>query len=75
MEKLNAAIREAVRQKICEVANEEIKKASQKFECEMGKAKAEMVGKIVNAIEIRCKHEIPGEYVVQVNLRGVGNGR
>lgn len=65
------ALQEAVRKALCEAANEEIEKLRHKFECEMGKVKREMIGKIVNQIQITAEHNLPsGEYVIQLRLNG-----
>ena len=65
------ALQEAVRVALCEAANEEIKKQREKFECEMGKIKREMVGKIVNQIQISASRGLPsGEYIIQLRLNG-----
>ena len=65
------AMQEAVRKALCEAANEEIKKLRDRFECEMGKIKREMVGKIVNQIQIEATHNLPNsEYVIQLRLNG-----
>ena len=72
--KVLAAMKEAVRTAICEAANEEIKKQQHRFECEMGKVKREVVGKLVNQIQIvACNNPINGEYVIQIRLNGGGN--
>lgn len=68
------AMQEAVRVALCEAANEEIKKMRERFECEMGKIKSEMVCKIVNQIQITARHDMPsGEYVIQLRLNGGSN--
>ena len=65
------ALQEAVRKALCEAANEEIAKLQHRFECEMGKVKRDMVGKIVNQIQITAMHDLPrGEYVIQLKLNG-----
>ena len=65
------ALQDAVRVALCEAANEEIKKARERFECNMGQIKREMVGKIVNQIQITVSHDLPsGEYVIQLRLNG-----
>ena len=65
------AMQEAVRKALCEAADEEIKKLRDRFECEMGKIKREMVGKIVNQIQIEATHNLPNdEYVIQLRLNG-----
>lgn len=74
MNELDLAIRQAVRQMISESADAEVEAATERFRGNMMATKNEMIGKIVNAIEIRCKHEFPGEYVIQVFVRGIGNG-
>ena len=64
-------LREAVRTALYEAANEEIKKVRERFENEMQKTKREMVGKIVNQIQIAASHNLPnGEYVIQIRLNG-----
>lgn len=69
------AMQAAVRKALCEAADEEIEKLKHRFECEMGKVKREMVGKIVNQIQIEAVHNLPGcEYVIQIRLNG-GAGR
>jgi hypothetical protein len=73
-EKILAAMKEAVRTAICEAANEEIRKQQHRFECEMGKVKREVVGRLVNQIQITaCHHPINGEYVIQLRLHGGDN--
>lgn len=63
-------IQEAVRTALCEEANKEIEKLRHKFECEMGKIKSEMIGRIVNQIEITTNHNpIIGECTVQINIK------
>lgn len=65
------ALQDALRVALCEAANEEIKKARERFECNMGQIKREMVGKIVNQIQITAHHNLPsGEYVIQLRLNG-----
>ena len=65
------AMQEAVRKALAEAANAEIEKQKHKFECEMGKVKSELIGKMVNSIQIAAKHEIPtNHYTIQIVLRG-----
>ena len=64
------SMRDAVRKALAESADEEIEKLKHKFESELGKTKNELVGKILNEIEIRASNELPdGKYVIQINLR------
>lgn len=65
------ALQDAVRTALCEAANEEIKKARVRFENNMAQIKREVVGKIVNQIQITASHDLPsGEYVIQLRLNG-----
>ena len=64
------SIQGAVRKALATAANEEIEKQKRKFECEMGKVKNELIGKLINEIEIATKHELPNDrYVIQVILK------
>lgn len=64
------AMQDAVRKALATSANEEIEKQKHKFECEMGKMKNELIGKLINEIEIVAKHElIDDRYVIQIVLR------
>ena len=64
-------LKEAVRTALYEAANEEIKKLRDRFENEMQKTKREMVGKIVNQIQISATNNLPGgEYIIQLRLNG-----
>ena len=65
------AMQEAVREALCEAANEEMKKVRERFENKMGQAKRDIVCKIVNQIQIAATHELSsGEYVIQIHLNG-----
>lgn len=65
------ALQEAVRKALVEAANEEIKKLQHRFECKMGEVKRDVVGKIVNQIQITASHTLPEhEYVIQLRLNG-----
>lgn len=67
------AMLEAVRKSFSEAADAEIEKQKHRFECEMGKVKSELIGKLVNNIQIEARHAMPrGEYVIQIVLRGDG---
>mgnify|MGYP006992138874 CR=1 FL=1 len=67
------AMQEAVRKSLAEAANAEIEKQKHRFECEMGEVKSELIGKMINNIQIRAGQELPnGEYVIQIVLRGGG---
>lgn len=64
------AMQNAVRKALATSANEEIEKQKHKFECEMGKMKNELIGKLINEIEIVAKHELTDDrYVIQIVLR------
>lgn len=68
-------LKEAVRTALYEAANEEIKKLRDRFENEMQREKREMVGKIVNQIQITASHNMPcGEYVIQLRLHSGTDG-
>lgn len=70
------AMQEAMRVALCEAANDEIKKLSHKFECEMGKVKWETIAKIVNQVQIAAEHNISNEeYVIQLRLNGGKNDK
>lgn len=64
------AMQEAVRKALSEAANEEIDKLIHRFECRMGDVKREMIGKILNSIDIATSHnpETDG-YMIQVNIK------
>lgn len=63
------ALQEAVRNALGEAANAEIEKLKHRFECEMGKVKSEMIGKIVNQIEIASRQDPTSDRItVQINL-------
>lgn len=65
-----STVQEAVRIALCEAANAEIEKLRHKFECEMGKVKSEMIGNIVNHIDIAIKHDATnGDCIIQINIR------
>lgn len=64
------AVQEAVRKTLATSANEEIEKQKHKFECEMGKLKNALIGKLLNEIEICAKHNLPDDrYVIQIVIR------
>lgn len=63
------AMQGAIRKALCEAANEEIERLKHRFECKMGEVKANMVGKLVEQIEIVSRHDpIRGMYTIQVNI-------
>lgn len=65
------AMQEAMRKALAEAANAEIAKQKHRFECAMGEVKNEMIGRLVNHIQIAAKHELPsGEYIIQIVIRG-----
>ena len=64
------AVKEAVRKALATSANEEIEKQKHKLECEMGKLKNALIGKLLNEIEICVKHNLPDDrYVIQIVIR------
>ena len=64
------AVQEAVRKALVTSANKEIEKQKHKFESEMGKLKNELIGKLLNEIEICAKHDLPNDrYVIQIVIR------
>ena len=64
------AVQEAVRKALATSANEEIEKQKHKFECEMGKLKNALIGKLLNEIEICAKHDLPDDrYAIQIVIR------
>lgn len=64
------AMQEAVRKALSEAANEEIDKLMHRFECKMGEIKREMIGKILNEIDIATSHEPDCDrYIIQVNIK------
>ena len=58
-------LQEAVRTALYEAANEEIKKLRERFENEMQRTKREMVGKIVNQIQIAASYRL---FTVKYNI-------
>jgi len=63
------ALQDAVRRAIAEAANAEIEKQKHRFVCEMGKVKCEMVGKIVNQIQLVARRDFEGgEYIIQIHF-------
>ena len=69
------AMQEAMRKALAETANAEIEKQKHRFECKMGEVKNEMIGRLVNHIQIAAKREMPnGDYIIQIVIRGDGNG-
>lgn len=63
------AMQDAIRKALCEAANEEIEKLKHKFECNMGEIKRDMIGKILNGIDIATSHDPScAGYTVQVHI-------
>ena len=63
------AMQEAVSKALSEAANEEIEKLMHKFECRIGEIKRDMIGKIINQIDISVSHDPScAGYTVQVNI-------
>ena len=63
------AMNEYIRKALSEAAKEEIDKLKHRFECEMGKVKREMIGKIIDNIDIVTSHDSKCiGYTVQVNI-------
>lgn len=70
-------LQEAVRTALNEAANEKIKEHREQFEREMVTAKREIVGRLVNQIQIMASQSpLNSEYVIQIRLNGgAENGR
>lgn len=65
------ALQEAVRTALYMAANEEIKKCRERFENEMTRMKRQIVGEMVNQIQITASHSLPeGAYIIQIRLNG-----
>ena len=63
------AMQDVVRKALSEAANEEIEKLMHRFECKMGEVKSNMIGKIINNIDIATSHNPACTgYTVQVNI-------
>jgi hypothetical protein len=64
------AMQEVIRKALSEAANEEIEKLMHKFECKMGEVKRDMIGKILNNIDIVTNHDPScSGYTIQVNIK------
>lgn len=64
-------LQDAVRTALNEVANEEIEKLRDQFENEMAKAKRNIVGELVNQIQISASHDtLDNRYVIQFVING-----
>ena len=72
-----AALQDAARTALYEAADAQIEKCRNLFEDEMAKAKREIVGRMVNQIQVVAMNcPIKGEYVIQIRLNGgTDNGR
>ena len=69
------ALQEAARTALYEAADVEIKKCMDRFENEMLQAKREIVGRMVNQIQVIAMNSpANGEYVIQIRLNGGKNG-
>lgn len=65
------AVENVVRQELNRVANEEIEKLVHKFRCELGKHKGEIVGKLINGIEMLSTKDLASNSVIfQINIKG-----
>lgn len=63
-------MKDAVREELSKVANEEIEKLVHKFRCEIGKHKTEIVSGLVNRVELLMNHDIERDrIVIQINIR------
>lgn len=63
-------IQEAIRQELYAEANKEIENLKHKFECDMGKVKNEIVGNLVNAIDIITrKDDFNDKIVIQIVIK------
>ena len=64
-------LQDAVRTALNEVTNEEIEKLRDQFENEMAKAKRNIVGKLVNQIQMSASHDrLDNRYVIQFVING-----
>lgn len=67
---LLSLINEHVRQELNRAANEEIEKLVHKFRCEIGKHKTEIVGNLINQMEVLLsKDPAMGLTTIQINIR------
>lgn len=63
-------MKEAVREELSKVANEEIEKLVHKFRCEIGKYKAEVVNGLISRVDLLVNKDIERDrIVIQINIR------
>lgn len=77
---MNDDLLEAIKDSICQelktAADKEIEKLVENFRCELVKHRATIIGSLINRIEIEiAKQPAVGIGVVQINIRGVDNGK
>ena len=66
-------VKETIREELGRCANEEIDKLIHKFECELGKHKAEIISKMMNRFEIMVtENPLNREITFQINVKGGG---
>ncbi len=64
------AMQEVIRKALSEAANEEIDRLVNRFECKMGEVKIDMIGKILNNIDIVTSNDPScNGYTIQVNVK------
>ena len=64
-----SAINDSIRQELNRVANEEIERLVHKFRCELGKHRTEIIGNLINRIEVLSLQE-KDTSTIQINIRG-----
>ncbi len=62
-------IKEGVQQDLNKFADKQIEKLVDEFRCELEKSKAEIVGKLINQIEICTAQDTMGHINFQINIR------
>lgn len=51
------AVRQSIREELAKYANEQIDEMTHKFRCKMGQKKNELIGAVINGIEIESKRD------------------
>lgn len=69
---MTETIREAVKEAVSTMVAEEAEKAKRRFENRLNEAKHRIAGRIVEQIEFREYRNQEGEYVIAVNVAGIG---
>lgn len=71
-ESMKATIREAIKEAVNAMVAEEAEKAKRRLENRMNEAKHRIAARIVEQIEFREYRNQEGEYVIAVNVAGIG---